>query len=123
MKSAGIKKVSEEAKNKIWKVEVSKPTVAGQFLEDAYISFDQQLGSYFGVTDNPAFFMRKDSAIPQYGDVSDQLVSRYSVGLKDLSDAIKTLADVSGDGQASTFDAALIGKRAVGLISRFPVEE
>ncbi len=49
------------------------------------------------------------------------LAARIAVGLDPVGDKL-TVADVSGDKQVTAYDAALIAQKAVGLISKFPVE-
>lgn len=71
------------------------------------------------------------SIVPLYGDVGLSLsvtaddaaeTLDYAVGATDLSDAQKTHADVSGDGNVGAYDASLILQRTVASIGCFPVD-
>jgi hypothetical protein len=48
--------VPAESKNKIWKLNVTSTLSTGSFVS---ISFDNKIDPYFGLTDNPGFFMIK----------------------------------------------------------------
>ena len=50
-------------------------------------------------------------------------ILRAAVGLHALSEAGRVNADVDGSGSVTAADAALILRRVVKLIDRFPAEE
>jgi PKD repeat protein len=50
--------VPSDARNRIWKIDISQPS-APQWLEDVYITFNQDVDPYFGLTDNSLYFMKQ----------------------------------------------------------------
>ena len=95
--------------------------------ESSFAATDLSSGShaiYFSVKDSLGRWSNEAKKViiinGSYGDISGNgEITAYDAHLSNNDPS----ADVSGDGIANAYDAALIAKKSVGLIDKFPVEQ